>query len=108
MWVFGEKAIPPNLRESGEYKPYVITLGRESSWGPLSMDIKPIFYIYQRDYHHTRHTFEDWFEQCVAHMMVCLQDHIYEMSPCDMDEIYEEMEYHICMVMCYPMKEVEI
>lgn len=98
MLVFGSKAIPPNLRESGKYVPHCVPLGKGTFWGPILLDIKPVFYIYHLDQRECAIPMVDWIEQCLQRMVLTLNEHFDIVDPDDLVEVMCTLEEHIYQV----------
>ena len=85
--VFGAKSVPPDILESPTYSPHIILLGEERGWGPVPIDIKPMYYAYTLDSLENPHLDTlAWIEEGITKMIVCLQDIL---SLTDKEEINE-------------------
>ena len=106
--VFGAASVPSDILESMNYEPHVIVLGRERGWGPIPIDIKPMFYAYTLDSLEDPHIDTlSWIEEGITKMIVSLQDIL---AINDRDEICEiidiiEIGFHDVM---FPNRGLEI
>ena len=88
--VFGAKSVSPNILESPTYSPHIILLGEERGWGPVPIDIKPMYYVYMLDSLENPHLDTvAWIEEGITKMIVCLQDIL---SLVDKEEITEVID----------------
>lgn len=107
MLIFGAKAIPPGLRESGKYVPHNVPLGQGSFWGPIVLDIKPIFYIYHLDQKEVDIPILDWVEQCLHRIVITLNEQFDIVDPDELAEIMCTLEGHIYQVIyCWGNNEI--
>lgn len=103
MLVFGSKAIPPGLMESGEYVPYTLNIGSDTHWGPISIDIKPILYIYCMDMSRNvgpKLGLIDWVEQCLHRIVLSLNEEFGIHNPDDLSDLMCTIEIAIYDVVC--------
>ena len=108
MLIFGAKAIPECLRNSQDYRPYCVTVGKDRYWGPTMVDIKPIFFIYNEDRADSVFLISDWVEQCLSRMVITLKDALDIDHPDDLSQLMEELEWHIYKVIAYPNKTIQL
>ena len=108
MLVFGEKAIPRDVLQKGEYKAHCITLGEETHWGPVRMDIKPMFYVFHEDMSDTDIPIEDWIEQCLARIVISLRNFLDIEDPQEICEAMDIIEAELYTVIWGYMNVIEL
>ena len=96
--VFGEKIIPLELLEDNTYVPHNVIVGEDTHWGPLRVDIKPMFYAFSMDcIEFGDINIEDWIDQCVSKLHLSLQELV------GIDDIDESVE-----LMCIMERELYV
>ena len=98
MLVFGSSAIPKEIRDSGKYVPHCVSLGSNTHWGPVILDIKPIFYIYYLDIIESNFPLADWVEQCLSRIVIVLNEQFDIIDPDELAEVMCILESHIYKV----------
>ena len=100
MLVFGEKAIPREIRGSCEYRPFNVDLGFNYHDDSIIVDIKPMFYVYHLDIRDMDIEMGDWIEQCLARMIVSLSEMTEVTDPERLVSWTEKLESALWMVLC--------
>lgn len=108
MLVFGEKAIPKDLLRSGKYKPHCVIIGEDTHWGPLEVDIKPMFYVFHDDMSDTNIPIEDWIEQCLSRLALSLREFAEIDCPHELCDVMHTVELALFEVLWGGSKIIEI
>ena len=100
MLVFGEKAIPKEIRNSCEYRPFNVDLGFNYNDDSIVVDIKPMFYVYHLDMRDTNMDIADWIEQCLARMVISLSEMTEITDPERLVSWTAKLESALWMIIC--------
>ena len=72
--IFGAASIPKYIIKNNTYSPWIIELGDDYLWGPVFVDIKPLYYSYIMDSFDENFDLLKWIDQGVSKFMTCWVD----------------------------------